>query len=118
MTGIRGVTSHQAHLCMASGLPALAMLVDRQAAFAKQCAEASPLCGDWRKISARKNPEIGELRQKSVVQIPDHPSPHVLPRPSGLGKLVWSTWASSPAGARGVLGVGVCPPIHGIKLFA
>lgn len=28
------------------------MLADRQAAFAKQCAEASSICGDWRKISA------------------------------------------------------------------
>lgn len=94
----------------------LPMLADHQAAFAKQCAEASLLGGDWRKISALKNPEIGELRQKSVVQIPDHPSPHVLPQPSGLGKLVWSK--GSPARAQGVLGVGVCPPIRGIKLFA
>lgn len=80
------------------------ILADHQAAFAKQCAEASLVCGDWRKISARKNPEIGELRQKSVVQIPDHPSPHVLPQPSGLGKLVWSIPSKGPRcfGCRGV----------------
>lgn len=86
---------------MASGLcPLSPMLDDHQAAFAKQCAEASSISDDWRKISACKNPEIGELRQKSVVQIPDHPSPHVLPQPSGLGKLVWSTWPAPQQGAK------------------
>lgn len=65
---------------MVSFLSALAhALADHRAAFAKQYAEASPISGDWRKISACKIPEIGELRQKSAVQIPDHPRPTFFP---------------------------------------
>lgn len=78
------------------------MLADRQAAFAKQCAEASSICGDWRKISACRIPEIGELRQKSAVQIPDTPlaprsSPTLRPGETGLEHL-GSVPARAPQG--------------------